>query len=362
VTQHHDEEPYDEGYELLSEEEEPSKLPDSHPTDGSAPGYPIQGSIAQRREGLVPSTTSKDTVPLLIPGSGASMGNPTFKRRERPLTMRLAIVMTLTCLLIAGLAGAVPLSLNSGNLSSGLQDLAGTILSNQPATYQWYVAQSGDDIETVAAKFHVQIGGIMKLNNLPSGQDLQIGRAYKIPIDPNYGKGYKPPSPYATIGSGSGIYGSDWWNSYTGPGIPEKPCAPIGGSNPLGYDLRSPNWGSAWVRGFSWYHNGVDIAAPNGNPIRAAQAGLVTWSGWTTTGFGYSVVISHCHNLATLYGHMQLLDVHAGQVVAPGQIIGLEGMTGWATGPHLHFSVIYYGQLVDPMAYYSSIAALTQKP
>jgi murein DD-endopeptidase MepM/ murein hydrolase activator NlpD len=208
----------------------------------------------------------------------------------------------------------------------------------------------------------VQIGGIMELNNLPSGQDLQIGRAYKIPLDPNYGKGYKPLSPYVSIGSGSGIYGSDWWNSYTGPGIPEKPCAPNGGSNPLAYDLQSPNWGSAWVRGFSWYHNGVDIAAPNGNPIRAAQAGLVTWSGWTTTGFGYSVVISHCHNLATLYGHMQLLDVHAGQIVAPGQIIGLEGMTGWATGPHLHFSLIYYGQLVDPMAYFTSIAAITQKP
>jgi murein DD-endopeptidase MepM/ murein hydrolase activator NlpD len=116
------------------------------------------------------------------------------------------------------------------------------------------------------------------------------------------------------------------------------------------------------VRGFSYYHNGVDISAPNGNPIRAAQAGLVTWAGWTNTGFGWSVVISHCNNLATLYGHMQQLLVKPGQSVTPGQIIGLEGMTGWATGPHLHLSVIYFGQLVDPMAYFPSIAALTTKP
>jgi murein DD-endopeptidase MepM/ murein hydrolase activator NlpD len=59
---------------------------------------------------------------------------------------------------------------------------------------------------------------------------------------------------------------------------------------------------------------------------------------------------------------MQLVEVHAGQTVAPGQTIGLEGTSGWSTGPHLHFSVIYFSQLVDPMAYYRSIAAITQKP
>jgi murein DD-endopeptidase MepM/ murein hydrolase activator NlpD len=116
------------------------------------------------------------------------------------------------------------------------------------------------------------------------------------------------------------------------------------------------------VRGFSWYHNGVDIAAPNGNPIRAAQYGVVVWAGWTNTGFGWSVVISHCYYLSTLYGHMQGLKVRAGEYVTPGQVIGLEGMTGWATGPHLHLSVLVNNQFVDPMNYFSSIATLTQKP
>jgi murein DD-endopeptidase MepM/ murein hydrolase activator NlpD len=368
VTQHHDEEPYDPGYDFDSDGDEPAvgdetaMLPDSNLSDGSAPPTLVLESVTRRHKALMPSLADEDTVPLVIPGSGVSMGNPIFRRRQRPLTMRLTVVITLTCLLFAGLISAVPLSLNSANLSSGFQALAGAVISNQSVNYQWYVAQSGDDIETVAARFHVQIGGIMELNNLLSGQDLQIGRAYKIPDDPNYGKGYKPPSPYAIITSGSGLYGNDWWNSYTGPGIPEQPCAPNGGSNPLGYDLQSPNWGSVWIRGFSWFHNGVDIAAPNGNPIRAAQAGLVTWAGWTNTGFGYSVVISHCHNLATLYGHMQRVEVHAGQIVTQGQTIGLEGTSGWSTGPHLHFSVIYFSQLVDPMAYYRSIAAITQKP
>jgi len=243
-----------------------------------------------------------------------------------------------------------------------LQVLSGAVDVNQQVSYHWYIAQSGDDLDSLAKKFNVQVGGVMELNNLPSGQELQVGKAYKIPDSPYYGQNYRPPVQFASIGSGSKIFGSDWWNSYTGKGLPEQACAPNGGSNPLGYDLQSPNWGSAWVRGFSWYHNGVDISAPNGNPIRAAQNGLVTWAGWTNTGFGYSIVISHCNNLATLYGHMQALLVKAGQTVTVGQEIGLEGMTGWATGPHLHFTVIYFGQLVDPMAYYRSIAALTTKP
>jgi murein DD-endopeptidase MepM/ murein hydrolase activator NlpD len=236
------------------------------------------------------------------------------------------------------------------------------VVTNWALSYRWYITQSGDDLETVAAKFSVQIGGIIELNDLPVGQDLQVGRPYKIPEDPNYGLNYRPANPYPMSGNGSTTFGYDWWNLYAGISRLEHPGAPDGGSNLLGFHLQSLNWGSQWVRGFSWYHNGVDIAAPNGNPIRAAQYGVVVWAGWTNTGFGWSVVISHCHYLSTLYGHMQVLKVKAGQYVIPGQIIGLEGMTGWATGPHLHFSVLVYNQFVDPMAYFTSIGTLTQAP
>ena len=86
------------------------------------------------------------------------------------------------------------------------------------------------------------------------------------------------------------------------------------------------------------------------------------WAGWIATGFGWSVVISHCNYLSTLYGHMQALLVKAGQFVQPGQIIGLEGMTGWATRPHLHLSVLVHNQFVNPMLYFSSVYTLTHQP
>lgn len=356
-----EEESYDtEDYDSSADRERPH-LPNDEHVDG-VHSRALLRADAKQANGLMPFGGTQVHAPVLIPGTGKSVGNPFIKRRERPLSMRLAIVTIVVCLVASGLLSAVPLSTNGGQSVSVFQVLAGAVVSSGGVSYFWYTAQSGDDLEILAAKFNVQIGGILELNSLPPGQELQVGKAYKIPDDPNYGKNYQPETTSYTIGSGTAIYGSDWYNSYTGPGLPEEPCAPNGGTNPLGYDLQSPNWGSSWVRGFSWYHNGVDIAAPNGNPIRAAQSGLVTWAGWTTTGFGYSVVISHCHNLATLYGHMQALNVKAGDYVTPGQVIGLEGMTGWATGPHLHLSVIYYNQLVDPMAYFTSIVALTTKP
>jgi murein DD-endopeptidase MepM/ murein hydrolase activator NlpD len=343
------------------EEADEPYLPVNEHLDRASPRALIAADV-NTGNGLVPSRGTQVHEPVLIPGTGKSLGTPFIKRRKRPLSMRLAMVTVLVCLVASGLLSVVPLSTNGGESVSAFQVLAGAVVSSGGVSYFWYTAQSGDDLEILAAKFNVQIGGILELNSLPPGQELQIGKAYKIPNDPNYGKNYQPETTGYTIGSGTAIYGSDWYNSYTGPGRPEEPCAPNGGTNPLGYHFQSPNWGSAWVRGFSWYHNGDDISAPNGNPIRAAQSGLVTWAGWTNTGFGYSIVISHCYNLATLYGHMQALNVKAGDYVTPGQIIGLEGMTGWATGPHLHFSVIYYNQLVDPMAYFTSIVALTTKP
>jgi LysM repeat protein len=300
--------------------------------------------------------------PVVIAGSGVPMGNPFIKRRERPLTMRLTIIAVVACIVATGLFAVMPLGADAGSNVSTFQALSAALVVHGTTSYHWYVAQPGDDLESIANKFNVQVGGIIELNNLPLGQEIQEGVAYKIPDDPFYGANYRPNSAYPSSGNGSTTFGSDWWNSYAGAPLPYQPCAPNGGNNPLGYHLQSPNWGSYWVRGYSWFHNGVDIAANDGNPIHAAQYGVVVWAGYTATGFGYSVVISHCYYLSTLYGHMSKLLVHAGQTVVPGQVIGLEGMTGWATGPHLHLSVLVHNQFVNPMLYFASVCTLTTAP
>ena len=99
------------------------------------------------------------------------------------------------------------------------------------------------------------------------------------------------------------------------------------------------------------YHNGTDLVAPYGNPIKAAAAGTVVYIGWNWADGSDRpiVVIAHSSELRTWYAHMQPeRPVLMGQVVAKGEVIGYEGSTGRSTGAHLHWMVEFNGAFQNP--------------
>ena len=126
--------------------------------------------------------------------------------------------------------------------------------------------------------------------------------------------------------------------------------------------------GSGWVRPTNGYvsspygyrvhpiyqtvrlHAGVDLSSPTGTPIRAAKGGNVTFVGWMS-GYGQTVIIYHGDGRGTLYAHLSSFSVSQGSTVSQGQVVGAVGMTGTATGPHLHFEVRVNGTPRDPCGY-----------
>ena len=99
------------------------------------------------------------------------------------------------------------------------------------------------------------------------------------------------------------------------------------------------------------FHSGVDIAAPSGATIVAADSGTVITAVYSSS-YGNDVVISHGNGNSTLYAHMSSMAVSSGQTVTKGQTIGYVGSTGWSTGAHCHFEIKIGGSLTDPMNYF----------
>jgi murein DD-endopeptidase MepM/ murein hydrolase activator NlpD len=106
---------------------------------------------------------------------------------------------------------------------------------------------------------------------------------------------------------------------------------------------------------YAHFHTGVDIAAPFGTTVMAAADGVVVAVGHTRIGYGNYVVIAHGGGIMTLYGHLLETNVDVGNTVVRGQRIGLEGSTGWSTGPHVHFELRVDDAVVDPMPYLPAV-------
>jgi murein DD-endopeptidase MepM/ murein hydrolase activator NlpD len=143
----------------------------------------------------------------------------------------------------------------------------------------------------------------------------------------------------------------------TATGSLPLPAGPIqGGSGGLIWPVTGPivsGFGPRTINGSYEYHPGIDIAVPEGTPIRAAATGTVIFTEpeASSGGYGNYTCIDHGGGLSTCYAHQSSFAVTAGQSVSQGAIIGYTGCTGYCLGPHLHFEVRINGAVTDPMGY-----------
>ncbi len=203
--------------------------------------------------------------------------------------------------------------------------------------YQW---QEGDTLERVAGKFKTDI---LEILYWPGNRfdltkpEAKPGTWVMIPGGQReFQQWIIPVLPRGAAGVSSGVYGS--------------------GACAGGYEGIIGTGGFIWptinhyLSGNDYWsgHLAIDIAAAPGEPISAADSGVVVFSGWATGGYGNTVAIDHGNGYQTLYAHLSAVVVSCGRSVSQGQTIGYGGSTGNSTGPHLHFEIRYQGGFVNP--------------
>lgn len=201
------------------------------------------------------------------------------------------------------------------------------------------LASQGLDITAIAAQYNVSDPYVIidaPSNGLPDiSPDTQLPSGTRLFIPGGEGPIITWDAPVEQDASGNVIAFA--------PGQAGS-CGSVAGGG-SGWTNPLPN--GTYMRGFYAGHSGLDLSAPEGTPILAANSGPVLYSGWNSWGYGNTVVIGH-GPFSTLYGHMSNTAVVCGSSVSAGQVIGYVGSTGNSSGPHLHFEIRYQNQPQDP--------------
>ena len=203
--------------------------------------------------------------------------------------------------------------------------------------YQW---KEGDTLESVAGEFEAEVDDIIEFTGNGfdlSDPEVDLGQWVMIPggerefrqwLIPTINRGNAGVSslalgPGACTGSYTGAFGSGAFRW------------PTGNHTLSGNDF----WSG---------HLAIDIGEVEGNPIYAADAGVVVFTGWANGGYGYTVVVDHGNGYQTLYAHMSAVYLSCGASVGAGSVLGGAGSTGNSTGTHLHFEVRLNGGFINP--------------
>ncbi|HVN27844.1 MAG TPA: M23 family metallopeptidase [Candidatus Binataceae bacterium] len=215
--------------------------------------------------------------------------------------------------LIAGCFSSSPSSSTAGGRSQGT-----------------YTVRRGDTLHRIAQRYGVSVAGLMTANHIANPRSLEVGQVLAIP-------GYTSYAAIDNFGFGNHSESSLDFSDEHPSRIFVWPVAQ--GTISSGYGIRNGTM-----------HDGVDIAAPLGTPVHAAESGTVIYAG-RLRGYGNVIIVRHDDHYVTVYGHNSENLVHEGDAVRCGETICEIGRTGHTTGANLHFEVRRDNVARNPLAY-----------
>lgn len=218
---------------------------------------------------------------------------------------------------------------------------AGRAPERPPAVGE-YTVVSGDTLSEIAARFGVSVEALTRANAVGDPRRLQIGTVLTIPPADAEG-GFALTSLAREI-----------------PPLAHAPRIDLAVLRERLASLVTPVEGARLTSRFGWrflrFHEGIDLSAPAGTPIRAALDGVVVYSGAGINGYGNTVILRH-DDFITVYAHNTANTVAVGEEVRAGETIGTVGKTGRASGPHCHFEIRVRDEAghfvaVDPLPFF----------
>lgn len=204
--------------------------------------------------------------------------------------------------------------------------------------------EKGQTLYRIARTYGITVDDLMAVNGIEDPGTLQIGQELLIP-------GSGAPKPVVEADSPEPVA-----PDRPPPPPPKKGPVKVGKSDgTLDWPLRGVLYARFGRKG-SEAHDGIDLAAPAGTPVKTAGPGEVLFAG-DQKGYGLIAIVEHPNRLVTLYAHNRDLRVKTGQKVREGQVIATVGDSGATSGPHLHFEVRKDGKPVDPLEHLGPVPA-----
>jgi len=233
-----------------------------------------------------------------------------------------------------------------------------------------HVVNPGETLASIAHHNHISVAELAKANNLDAGAKLKLGSRLTVPSKT---AAAAPAAPLGAVATAPAVAAVPVANSKVAAAAPQQSAryaqanpqpeeateAPVKSSEATGAlpTFRWPVRGKV-IAGYGAKTNGksndgINLAVPEGTPVKAAEDGVVAYSGNELKGYGNLILVRHANGYVTAYAHASELLVKRGDTIKRGQVIAKSGQSGEVASPQLHFEIRKGSQPVDPLQFLS---------
>lgn len=236
-----------------------------------------------------------------------------------------------------------------------------------------HVVNPGETLASIARHNHITVAELARANNIDASAKLKLGSRLSVPSKVAAAAAPAPAAPVGMVATAPAVTTLPATNTKVATAVPQQ-SARLAQANPPAEEVETqaakPGEATGALPTFRWpvrgkvitgygaktngkSNDGINLAVPEGTPIKAAEDGVVAYSGNELKGYGNLILVRHSNGYVTAYAHASELMVKRGDTIKRGQIIAKSGQSGEVGSPQLHFEIRKGSQPVDPLQFLS---------